>query len=110
MENNRLAVHLPGLDLKNPIMPASGTFGFGDVPAAQEYDLNLLGAVVLKTTTPEAREGNPKPQIWKGDHEVINSVGLTNPGVDVVVSRKNPSPEGKVSRPPYFSKCGWFDR
>lgn len=81
-------VKLPGLDLKNPIMPASGTFGFGDVPAAQKFDLNELGAMVIKTTTPQATTGNPQPQIAVLDDGVLNSVGLTNPGVDQVISEK----------------------
>ncbi|WP_297949565.1 dihydroorotate dehydrogenase [uncultured Lactobacillus sp.] len=80
-------VKLPGLDLKNPIMPASGTFGFGDV-AAKEFDLNELGAMVIKTTTPRATMGNPQPQIAVLNDGVLNSVGLTNPGVDQVISEK----------------------
>ncbi|MGK4035140.1 dihydroorotate dehydrogenase [Lactobacillus crispatus] len=81
-------VKLPGLDLKNPVMPASGTFGFGDVPAAKKFDLNDLGAMVIKTTTPHATIGNPQPQIAVLDDGVLNSVGLTNPGVDKVISEK----------------------
>lgn len=81
-------VKLPGLDLKNPVMPASGTFGFGDVPAAKKFDLNDLGAMVIKTTTPHATTGNPQPQIAVLDDGVLNSVGLTNPGVDKVISEK----------------------
>ncbi|MBW8008576.1 dihydroorotate dehydrogenase [Lactobacillus helveticus] len=81
-------VNLPGLDLKNPVMPASGTFGFGDVPAAQKFDLNDLGAMVIKTTTPHATTGNPQPQIAILEDGVLNSVGLTNPGVDHVISEK----------------------
>lgn len=81
-------VQLPGLDLKNPVMPASGTFGFGDVPAAKKFDLNDLGAMVIKTTTPHATTGNPQPQIAVLDDGVLNSVGLTNPGVDKVISEK----------------------
>lgn len=81
-------VKLPGLDLKNPVMPASGTFGFGDVPAAKKFDLNDLGAMVIKTTTPHATTGNPQPQIAVLDDGVLNSVGLTNPGVDAVISEK----------------------
>lgn len=81
-------VKLPGLDLKNPVMPASGTFGFGDVPAAKKFDLNDLGAMVIKTTTPRATTGNPQPQIAVLDDGVLNSVGLTNPGVDKVISEK----------------------
>ena len=49
--------------MKNPLMPGSGTFGFGDTPAAEKMDLNGLGALVIKTTTPHARKGNPHPQI-----------------------------------------------
>lgn len=81
-------VNLPGLDLKNPVMPASGIFGFGDVPAAQKFDLNDLGAMVIKTTTPHATTGNPQPQIAILEDGVLNSVGLTNPGVDQVISEK----------------------
>ncbi|MCT3601403.1 dihydroorotate dehydrogenase [Lactobacillus acidophilus] len=81
-------ITLPGLDLKNPVMPASGTFGFGDVPAAKKFDLNDLGAMVIKTTTPKATSGNPQPQIAVLDDGVLNSVGLTNSGVDQVISEK----------------------
>lgn len=86
MTNTR--VKLPGLDLKNPVMPASGTFGFGDVPAVKKFDLNDLGAMVIKTTTPHATTGNPQPQISVLKDGVLNSVGLTNPGVDAVISDK----------------------
>lgn len=81
-------VKLPGLDLKNPIMPASGTFGFGDVPAAKKFDLNDLGAMVIKTTTSHSTTGNPQPQIAVLNTGVLNSVGLTNPGVDAVIKDK----------------------
>ena len=90
MTDVRLAVNLPGLKMKNPVMPASGTFGFGDVPQARKYDLNRLGAIVIKTTTPQARTGNPKPQIAVLNDGVLNSVGLTNPGVNVVAGEKIP--------------------
>lgn len=90
MTDVRLAVKLPGLKMKNPVMPASGTFGFGDVPQARKYDLNRLGAIVIKTTTPQARTGNPQPQIAVLDDGVLNSVGLTNPGVKVVAEEKIP--------------------
>lgn len=84
----KISVKLPGLDLKNPIMPASGTFGFGDVAMAKKFDLNKMGAMVIKTTTPKATTGNPQPQIAVLDDGVMNSVGLTNPGVDAVISQK----------------------
>ena len=83
-----VVVNLPGLKLKNPLMPASGTFGFGDTPSAQKFDLNQMGALVLKTTTRKAKIGNPQPQIKVLDNGVLNSVGLTNPGVDQVVEVK----------------------
>lgn len=84
----KISVKLPGLDLKNPIMPASGTFGFGDVAMAKKFDLNRMAAMVIKTTTPNATTGNPQPQIAVLDDGVMNSVGLTNPGVDAVISQK----------------------
>ena len=90
MTDVRLAVNLPGLKMKNPVMPASGTFGFGDVPQARKYDLNRLGAIVIKTTTPQARTGNSQPQITVLNDGVLNSVGLTNPGVKVVAEEKIP--------------------
>ncbi|MBI0032622.1 dihydroorotate dehydrogenase [Lactobacillus sp. M0396] len=83
-----ISVKLPGLNLKNPVMPASGSFGFGDVPAAKKFDLNELGALVIKTATLKSRLGNPQPQIAVLDNGVLNSVGLTNPGIDKVISEK----------------------
>ena len=102
----RLAVKLPGLDLKNPIMPASGTFGFGDVSAAKKFDLNELGALVVKTTTPEPRDGNPNPKIAVLDNGVINAVGLQNPGVDVVVSEKLVALKEKYPQLPIIGSVG----
>lgn len=86
----RLAVNLPGLKMQNPLMPASGTFGFGDAFGAQQVNFNQLGAFVLKTTTPQATTGNPQPQVAKLFDGVMNSVGLTNPGVAVVAQQKLP--------------------
>ena len=88
--NNRLAVKLPGLDMKNPLMPASGTFGFGDTSIVKKIDLNKLGAMVIKTVTREERVGNPQPQISVINNGVLNSVGLAGPGVEVVVNEKIP--------------------
>lgn len=101
-----ISVKLPGLNLKNPIMPASGTFGFGDVPAAKKFDLNELGALVIKTTTPKARVGNPQPQIAVLDNGVLNSVGLTNPGVDQVVSDKLPELKKSYPMLPLIASVG----
>lgn len=104
--NNRLAIEIPGLKMKNPLMPGSGTFGFGDTPAAEKMDLNQLGALVIKTTTPEARTGNPQPQIAMLKDGVINSVGLTNPGVDAVVNEKLPRLRQKYPDLPMVGSIG----
>ena len=85
----RLSVKLPGLDLKNPIMPASGCFGFGE-EFAQLYDLNLFGAIMVKATTWEPRLGNPTPRIAETPSGMLNAIGLQNPGLDIVLSKKLP--------------------
>ncbi|KRL04594.1 dihydroorotate dehydrogenase [Liquorilactobacillus oeni] len=98
--SERLAVELPGLQLKNPIMPASGCFGFGDNRYAKLYDLNKLGALVIKSTTLKERVGNPAPQIaWAGQN-VLNSVGLKNPGVKVILEEKLPALRTKYPKLP----------
>lgn len=102
----KISVNLPGLTMKNPLMPASGTFGFGDVPAAKKFDLNELGALVIKTTTPEARIGNPQPQIAVLDEGVLNSVGLTNPGVDEVITAKLPPIKKQYPELPLMASVG----
>ena len=104
--DTRLTVNLPGLTMKNPLMPGSGTFGFGDTPAAEKMDLNGLGALVIKTTTPQARKGNPQPQIAMLKNGVINSVGLTNPGVDAVVNEKLPHLRQKYPTLPIVGSIG----
>jgi dihydroorotate dehydrogenase (NAD+) catalytic subunit len=77
--SNPLAIRLPGLELTNPIMPASGCFGFG-----KEYDtyynIDKLGAVMIKATTPEIRFGNPTPRIAETPSGMLNAIGLQNPG------------------------------
>ena len=85
MTANRLAVSLPGLDLKNPIIPASGCFGFGQ-EYAKYYDLDLLGSIMIKATTAEARFGNPTPRVAETPAGMLNAIGLQNPGVDVVLA------------------------
>lgn len=83
-------VSLPGLSMINPIMPASGTFGFGEL-YHDLYDYNSLGAIVLKSTTKEARAGNEEPRFHPLSKGALNAVGLKNPGVDVVVAEMLPS-------------------
>lgn len=102
----KISVQLPGLTMKNPLMPASGTFGFGDVAAAAQFDLNELGALVLKTATPEARTGNPQPQIALLANGVLNSVGLTNPGVHTVVSEILPNLRRQYPTLPIIASVG----
>ena len=85
-----LSVELCGLRLQNPVIPASGTFGFG-LELADAMDLNVLGAISLKGTTREARYGNPTPRIAEGYSGMLNSVGLQNPGIDVLVNEKVPA-------------------
>ncbi|WP_143745220.1 dihydroorotate dehydrogenase [Marinilactibacillus piezotolerans] len=85
----QLTVTLPGLRMKNPIMPASGTFGFGDM-YQDLYNYNKLGALVLKSTTEHPRKGNEDPKFHPLRSGVLNAVGLKNPGVDKVISDKLP--------------------
>lgn len=100
---NRLAVKLPGLALKNPLMPASGTFGFGDTPLAQQVDLNKFGAMVIKTATPRPRVGNPEPRIAVLEDGVLNAVGLAGPGVDAVANEKIPAVRQKYPELPIIA-------
>lgn len=84
-----LSTNLSGLTLKNPIIPASGTFGFG-YEFAEIYDINILGSISFKGTTKEPRFGNPTPRIAECTSGMINSVGLQNPGVEKVISEELP--------------------
>ena len=89
MTDNRLAIKLPGLDLKNPIMPASGCFGFGQ-EYAKYYDLDRLGSIMIKATTAQARFGNATPRVAETPSGMLNAIGLQNPGVDAVIAEKLP--------------------
>ncbi len=84
-----LAVEVAGIKLKNPVLTASGTFGFGR-EFAELYDLNLLGGVMVKGTTLNPRLGNPPPRIAETPAGMLNSVGLQNPGVDYVIREEIP--------------------
>ncbi|WP_078547247.1 dihydroorotate dehydrogenase [Litchfieldia alkalitelluris] len=86
---SRLQMELPGLQLKNPIMPASGCFGFGK-EYAQFYDLSLLGAIMIKATTAEPRFGNPTPRVAETTSGMLNAIGLQNPGLDNVLQNELP--------------------
>ena len=85
----KLSVNLCGIKLDNPIIPASGTFGFG-YEFAELYDINILGTFSFKGTTKEARFGNPTPRIAECTSGMINAVGLQNPGVDNVIGVELP--------------------
>ena len=89
---SRLSVSLPGLELKNPIMPASGCFGFGD-EYGKYYDLSLLGSIMVKATTLEKRYGNPAPRVAETPSGMLNAIGLQNPGLETVMANQLPSLE-----------------
>lgn len=89
MEIKDLGVELSGVKLKNPVIPASGCFGFG-YTLTDFYDPNILGSISIKGTTLAPRQGNPLPRVAECNDGLINSVGLQNPGVDKVVSVELP--------------------
>ena len=82
-------IDLCGIELSNPVIPASGTFGFG-YEFAHLYDINMLGTFSFKGTTRDERFGNPTPRIAESNDGMLNSVGLQNPGVEKVISRELP--------------------
>ena len=85
----RLKVELCGITMDNPVIPASGTFGYG-YEFAELYDINMLGTFSFKGTTKEPRFGNPTPRIAETPNGMINAVGLQNPGVEKVISHELP--------------------
>ena len=87
MVNTR--VTLCGIEMDNPIIPASGTFGYG-YEFAELYDINILGTFSFKGTTREPRFGNPTPRIAEYAGGLLNAVGLQNPGVDAVIAEELP--------------------
>ena len=91
-------VTLSGIELDNPIIPASGTFGFG-YEFAELYDINILGSLSFKGTTKDARFGNPAPRIAECPSGMINSVGLQNPGIDKVISEELPKLRSVFKKP-----------
>ena len=99
-------VELSGIRLDNPIIPASGTFGFGS-EFAELYDLNLLGSISIKGTTAQERFGNPTPRIAECTGGMLNSVGLQNPGVKAVCEHELPELE-KVFKKPVIANISGF--
>ena len=99
-------VNLCGIELDNPVIPASGTFGYG-YEFAELYDINCLGTFSFKGTTREARFGNPTPRIAECTAGMINAVGLQNPGVEKVISEELPRLR-KVFRKPVMANVSGF--
>lgn len=84
---DKLHIKLPGLDLKNPIMPASGCFSFGE-EFSHLYDLSELGAIMIKAATDELRPGNKTPRVAETSSGMLNAIGLQNPGVDHIIENE----------------------
>lgn len=102
----RLSVDLCGIELDNPVIPASGTFGYG-YEFAEYYDINLIGTFSFKGTTREARFGNAAPRIAEAPSGLLNAVGLQNPGVDKVISDELPRLQ-KVFHKPVMANVSGF--
>ena len=99
-------VKLCGIELDNPLIPASGTFGYGK-EFSELYDINCLGSFSFKGTTLEARFGNPTPRIAECTSGMINAVGLQNPGVQAVVERELPELKRFFHKPVMANICGF---
>ena len=101
-----MKVNLCGIDLDNPIIPASGTFGYG-YEFAELYDINILGTFSFKGTTLNPRFGNPTPRIAECKSGMINAVGLQNPGVDKVISEELPKLKKCFNKPVMANVSGF---
>lgn len=106
MKTADMSVNLCGIKLDNPVIPASGTFGFG-YEFAEYYDINILGTLSFKGTTAAARFGNETPRIAEVPGGMLNSVGLQNPGVDAVIKDELPRLAG-VFRKPVMANISGF--
>ena len=102
----RLSVTLCGIELDNPVIPASGTFGFGK-EFSEFYDINILGTFSFKGTTREARFGNPTPRIAECPSGMLNAVGLQNPGVDHVIAQELPEMKEYFHKPVMANVSGF---
>lgn len=101
-----LSVFLAGVELKNPIIPASGTFGYGR-EYAELYDLDILGSFSWKGTTGQPRLGNPQPRIAEMMGGMLNAVGLQNPGIDAVIEKEVPN-IASIFHGPVIANVGGF--
>ncbi len=102
----RLSVNLCGVEMDNPIIPASGTFGYG-YEFADIYDINILGSFSFKGTTKDPRFGNPTPRIAECPMGMINAVGLQNPGVDKVIAEELPKMRRVFHKPVMANVSGF---
>ncbi len=102
----KLSVNLCGIEIDNPVIPASGTFGFG-YEFAEIYDINILGTFSFKGTTKDARFGNPTPRIAECTAGMINAVGLQNPGVEKVISEELPKLKKCFNKPVMANVSGF---
>ena len=93
-----LSVELSGVRLDNPVVPASGCFGYG-YGMSEFYDINILGSISFKGTTREARYGNPLPRVAECSAGMINAVGLQNPGIDAVIAEELPKMRAAFHKP-----------
>ncbi len=101
-------VTLCGIEMDNPIIPASGTYGFG-YEFAELYDINILGTLSFKGTTLEARFGNPTPRIAECPSGMLNAVGLQNPGVDKVIAEELPKLRACFNKPVMANVSGFSE-
>ena len=99
-------VTLCGIELDNPVIPASGTFGFG-YEFAELYDINCLGSISFKGTTIDPRFGNPTPRIAECEAGMLNSVGLQNPGAEKVLNQELPKLKKCFSKPVMANVSGF---
>ena len=102
----RLSVSLCGIELDNPVIPASGTFGYG-YEFAELYDINCLGTFSFKGTTRSPRFGNPTPRIAEANAGLLNAVGLQNPGVDAVIAEELPRLKAVFHKPVIANVSGF---
>ena len=99
-------VILTGIEMDNPVIPASGTFGYGK-EFSELYDINCLGTFSFKGTTANERFGNPTPRIAECDAGMINAVGLQNPGVEAVINKELPEMKEFFHKPVMANVCGF---
>lgn len=98
VKNVDLSVELSGVRLDNPVIPASGCFGYG-YGMTEFYDINILGSISFKGTTRDARYGNPLPRVAECSAGMINAVGLQNPGIDAVIAEELPKMRAAFRKP-----------